>query len=116
MFPLFLYAVRPFPNASLLEFVDRKKNGKKVKQVQERMESSLLAFDTAFFRLNGTLRKSGNWSSLLPMLQNLHKSVQHYYNRYAATVLVIELVMLQIFFSSFCFNLMLSLLILLILQ
>ena len=103
MLPLFLYAVRPFPDASLLEFVDRKKNGKKGKQVQERLESSLLAFDTAFFRLNGTWRKSGNWSSLLPMLQNLHKSVQHYYNRYAATVLVIVMVMLQFFPPLFAF-------------
>jgi hypothetical protein len=94
--PLFLYAVRPFPYSSLLEFVDRKKNDKKGKQVQERLESSLLAFDTAFFRLNRTWRKYENCSSLLETLHNLQKSVYNYYNRYAGFFLVIVMVQISI--------------------
>jgi hypothetical protein len=78
-----LFAVKPFPDTILCQFLDRKSQGSKGKQVQERLEASIIAFDAIFINVNeyDTWRKSGNWPTIMTMLENFYKSVQHYYNR-----------------------------------
>ena len=40
--------VKPFPDAELYQFIDRKQQGSKGKKVQERLESSIKGFHDAF--------------------------------------------------------------------
>jgi hypothetical protein len=76
--------VKPFPDTSLYQFIDRKKVLKKGKQIQERLENSIFAFDAAFAYTSDKWRKDGKWPPLLKILENMFSSVKHYNNRYPA--------------------------------
>jgi hypothetical protein len=84
----FVFLVKPFPDISLYQFIDRKAVGKKGKQIQERLENSILAFESAFAYTSDPWRKSGNWPKLLINLENMSRSVKHYNNRYALFVFI----------------------------
>ena len=79
--PMHDSAVKPYPCPSLEKRLDRKKNGAKGKQAQQRLETSMIAFDAAFTNTQELWRKSGNLPTLLTTIENLFKSVKHYNNR-----------------------------------
>jgi len=43
--------VKPFPDISLYQFIDRKKVAKKGKQIQERLENSIFAFESVMLSM-----------------------------------------------------------------
>ena len=73
--------MKPFPDPDLYQFAGRRKEGTKGKKVQERLESSIGGFDAAFANTFAPWKKFGNWPTQIKKLEDMHKSVDHYYNR-----------------------------------
>ncbi len=59
LFKHFILLVKPLPYTIVYQIIDRKKLLKKVKQIQERLEKSIFAFDYAFAYTSDAWRKKG---------------------------------------------------------
>jgi hypothetical protein len=57
------------------------KKAPKVKKFQERLESSIKGFHVAFTITSKKWRNSESWPLVLRQLEDLHRSVDHYYSR-----------------------------------
>ena len=67
--------MKPFLDISLYQFIDRKKVAKKGKQIQERLENNIFAFESAFAYTSDQWRKSGNWPTILKNLESMFTSI-----------------------------------------
>jgi hypothetical protein len=76
-----MHVVKPFPDAELYQFLDRKLQGTKGKRFQQRLEYNIGGFHDAFTNTSEKWRTNGNWPSVLCRLQDLHRSVYRYYAR-----------------------------------
>ncbi len=60
-----LLLVKPYPDANLPNFMDRKKQGTKGKKIQERLESSIKGFHDAFTGNSENWVQLGKWPEVL---------------------------------------------------
>ena len=75
-----MHAVKPFPDADLYQFIDRKLQGSKGKQTQERLKSNIKGFYDALIDTFEDWKSVEGWPHLIHLLEILHISVDRYFS------------------------------------
>ena len=72
---MYFFLVKPYPDATFSDFMDRNKQGTKGKKIYERAESSIKGFHAAFTGNSENWMKSAKMPEVLTLLTNLHRNV-----------------------------------------